>query len=130
MKFSTLTLAVFALAESSVLAFPAGFEEALLKKSGISADNCPHLLLEREREKKKKRALGVFDPVAQKIDVTGVHAFVAPKHSDQRGPCPGLNALANHGYLPHNGIADIATIVAATNTGMFIGYRKHQIKKC
>ena len=20
-----------------------------------------------------------------------------------RGPCPGLNTLANHGYLPHNG---------------------------
>ncbi|KAK7727153.1 hypothetical protein SLS57_003188 [Botryosphaeria dothidea] len=22
-----------------------------------------------------------------------------------RGPCPGLNAAANHGYLPHNGLA-------------------------
>ncbi|CAG9981304.1 unnamed protein product [Clonostachys byssicola] len=23
--------------------------------------------------------------------------------SDSRSPCPGLNTLANHGYLPHNG---------------------------
>jgi hypothetical protein len=23
--------------------------------------------------------------------------------STARGPCPGLNTLANHGYLPHNG---------------------------
>lgn len=119
MKFSTLTLAVFALTESSVLAFPAGLEEALLKKSALSASDCPHLLLERERERRKKRALGVFDPVAQKVDVTGAHAWVAPKHSDQRGPCPGLNALANHGYLPHNGVADIPTIIAATNQGKF-----------
>lgn len=115
MKFSTLTLAIFALTESSVLAFPAGFEEALLKKSGISPDGCPHLLLERERERNKKRALGIFDPVAQKVDVSGTHKWVAPKRTDQRGPCPGLNALANHGYLPHNGVADIATLISATN---------------
>jgi hypothetical protein len=27
--------------------------------------------------------------------------------SDRRGPCPGLNAAANHGFLPHNGIPNI-----------------------
>ncbi|KAJ7252909.1 Cloroperoxidase, partial [Mycena rebaudengoi] len=27
----------------------------------------------------------------------------APRRSDSRSPCPGLNTLANHGYLPHNG---------------------------
>ena len=37
----------------------------------------------------------------QLIDVTGEHAWVAPGPSDIRGPCPGLNALANHGYFPH-----------------------------
>ncbi|KAJ7108982.1 Cloroperoxidase [Mycena crocata] len=31
------------------------------------------------------------------------HEFRAPKKGDVRGPCPGLNALANHGYLPRNG---------------------------
>ncbi|KAJ7684262.1 Cloroperoxidase [Mycena polygramma] len=31
------------------------------------------------------------------------HAWVAPKYTDSRGPCPGLNTLANHGYLPHDG---------------------------
>lgn len=43
--------------------------------------------------------------------------FVAPGPSDERGPCPGLNALANHGYLPHNGRATIAQFVSATNAG-------------
>ncbi|KAJ6593326.1 Cloroperoxidase, partial [Mycena capillaripes] len=27
----------------------------------------------------------------------------SPKPTDLRGPCPALNALANHGYLPRNG---------------------------
>ncbi|KAJ7771987.1 Chloroperoxidase [Mycena maculata] len=29
--------------------------------------------------------------------------FIPPKPTDLRGPCPALNALANHGYLPRNG---------------------------
>lgn len=37
----------------------------------------------------------------QLVDVTGEHAWVAPGPNDIRGPCPGLNALANHGYFPH-----------------------------
>ncbi|KZT13297.1 Cloroperoxidase [Laetiporus sulphureus 93-53] len=31
------------------------------------------------------------------------HPFVPPKSSDSRSPCPALNALANHGFLPHDG---------------------------
>jgi len=40
--------------------------------------------------------------------VTGEHEFQPPnfKNGDQRGPCPGLNALANHGYIPRNGVVE------------------------
>eukprot|EP00919_Chromeraceae_sp_WS-2016_P055250 GHVR01131254.1.p1 GENE.GHVR01131254.1~~GHVR01131254.1.p1 ORF type:complete len:225 (+),score=17.56 GHVR01131254.1:33-707(+) len=31
------------------------------------------------------------------------HRFVPATPSDRRSPCPALNALANHGYLPHDG---------------------------
>ncbi|KAL8973564.1 MAG: hypothetical protein Q9197_002187 [Variospora fuerteventurae] len=64
--------------------------------------------------KQEKRAVG-FDPVAQRVSTTGRHAFVPPNLAagDQRGPCPGLNALANHGYLPHDGIAPATTIINA-----------------
>ncbi|KAJ7123264.1 Chloroperoxidase [Mycena crocata] len=43
---------------------------------------------------------------SQLIDVHGAHAFIAAsaKAGDLRGPCPGLNALANHGYIPRNGV--------------------------
>ncbi|PYH40186.1 peroxidase family protein [Aspergillus saccharolyticus JOP 1030-1] len=33
----------------------------------------------------------------------GGHDFRAPGPFDSRSPCPGLNALANHGYLPRDG---------------------------
>ena len=61
------------------------------------------------------------------------HPFKAPGVTDQRGPCPGLNTLANHGCrcfsstflttltaanllrdIPRNGIATIGQIVAGT----------------
>ncbi|KAJ7596367.1 Cloroperoxidase [Mycena floridula] len=31
------------------------------------------------------------------------HAWKRPGPNDLRGPCPGLNVLANHGYLPRDG---------------------------
>ncbi|KAJ3744972.1 Peroxidase, family 2-domain-containing protein [Lentinula detonsa] len=31
------------------------------------------------------------------------HQWQAPSPTDSRGPCPGLNTLANHGFLPRNG---------------------------
>jgi len=46
-----------------------------------------------------------FDAGAQLVSVSGEHAFIAPGPDDIRGPCPGLNAAANHGYLPRDGIA-------------------------
>ncbi|KAH8888926.1 Cloroperoxidase [Thozetella sp. PMI_491] len=33
--------------------------------------------------------------------------FLAPLPTDRRSPCPALNALANHGYLPRDG-ADVS----------------------
>ncbi|KAJ6554402.1 Cloroperoxidase [Mycena capillaripes] len=31
------------------------------------------------------------------------HQWIAPKDTDVRSPCPGLNSLANHGFLPRDG---------------------------
>lgn len=51
-----------------------------------------------------------FDAKSQLVSVDGEHAFVAPGPNDQRGPCAGLNAAANHGYLPHDGVATYETV--------------------
>ena len=44
-----------------------------------------------------------FYPTLQHVDVSGAHAFIPPGPSDLRGPCPALNAMANHGYIARNG---------------------------
>ncbi|KAG9125084.1 hypothetical protein FRC07_009049 [Ceratobasidium sp. 392] len=75
---------------------------------------CPYAAAAKaKRQSTKLSPATTFDPVRQKIDVTGDHAFQPPKPGDQRGPCPGLNALANHGYLDRNGITTVDKAVAA-----------------
>ena len=55
-----------------------------------------------------------FDATAQLIDVSGAHAFLAPGASDLRGPCPALNALANHGYIARDGYTNFQEALDAT----------------
>ncbi|KAH7923193.1 Cloroperoxidase [Leucogyrophana mollusca] len=39
-----------------------------------------------------------------KCPITGnTHEFCPPQAGDVRSPCPALNTLANHGYIPRNG---------------------------
>ncbi|KAJ7252319.1 Chloroperoxidase, partial [Mycena rebaudengoi] len=46
------------------------------------------------------------------------HKWIAPKTTDVRSPCPGLNTLANHGYLPRNGKKiSIPMLLDAANEG-------------
>ncbi|RAR12511.1 aromatic peroxygenase [Stemphylium lycopersici] len=49
------------------------------------------------------------------------YPFQNPGPTDQRGPCPGLNTLANHGYIPRNGIATIGQIQAGTQAVFNMG---------
>lgn len=44
--------------------------------------------------------------------VTGDHAFQPPNftNGDIRGSCPGLNALANHGYLSRTGVVNVSSL--------------------
>ncbi|KAF2767032.1 Cloroperoxidase [Teratosphaeria nubilosa] len=49
------------------------------------------------------------------VDISGEHAFQAPGAGDQRGPCPGLNALANHGYIPRHGVVSLLGADSAIN---------------
>ncbi|KAF2725839.1 Cloroperoxidase [Polychaeton citri CBS 116435] len=53
-----------------------------------------------------------FDAQDQLVSLTGDHAYASPGPGDIRGPCPGLNAAANHGFLPRNGIASIEQTVS------------------
>ncbi|CAE6532860.1 unnamed protein product [Rhizoctonia solani] len=100
----------FALA-ASVVAFP-----AMGNAPRNAAAGCPFATNAAKLKRESNAApLATFDPVKQKVDVTGEHAFRPPTAGDKRGPCPGLNALANHGYLPHNGVTPLVQAIEATN---------------
>ncbi|RXW16379.1 heme-thiolate peroxidase [Candolleomyces aberdarensis] len=45
------------------------------------------------------------------------HPWKPLREGDIRGPCPGLNTLASHGYLPRNGVASPSDIVKAVQEG-------------
>lgn len=47
--------------------------------------------------------------------------FKAPGPNDSRGPCPGLNLLANHGYLPRDGYVNFGQVLEATARGFNMG---------
>ncbi|TGO28895.1 hypothetical protein BPAE_0021g00180 [Botrytis paeoniae] len=67
------------------------------------------------RDPLQKRAS--FDAASQYVSTTGKYAFVPPNFGagDVRGPCPGLNAAANHGYIPHSGVGTIGDFIDGTN---------------
>ena len=122
---SELSFVLFALSTIQVTAFPRINADGIkgLTQLAKKSSECPHLAKRNEAEcphlaknKELKRQTN-FDPTSQQVSTTGVYSWIAPGAGDQRGPCPGLNALANHGYLPHDGVADIPTIISAVNTG-------------
>lgn len=101
--FSTLlTLVPF------VAAFPQlGEMGSLLQKRTEPPPRKPLFLSNRPNTGFSGPALE-FNAKDQLVSVTGAHAYKAPGATDLRGECPGLNAAANHGYLPRNGLPTIA----------------------
>lgn len=64
-----------------------------------------------------------FNAADQFVDVRPgtAHQFIAPGPTDERGPCPGLNAAANHGFLQRNGINTIAQTVSGLSEAYSFG---------
>jgi hypothetical protein len=116
MKFFS---ALFILSSSAVLthAFPT-LNAANL--DGLTPEALNAAIKTVEKFKQEKRFL--ID-TTKPIDITGKHAFKAPGKSDQRGPCPGLNALANHAYISRTGVTSYGEVVAAINQGLFSTFR-------
>ncbi|CAE6416026.1 unnamed protein product [Rhizoctonia solani] len=95
---------------TSSLAFPTTSNAAQEEAAG-----CPFAAGSANSKRQSIVSLTKFDPVKQKIDVSGKYAFQPPRPGDKRGPCPGLNALANHGYLPRNGVTLFTDAILACN---------------
>ena len=111
MKFSFSLLTLFS-GNILVNAFPALNPSHL---EGLTPEKLDAAIRSVNELKQSKRFLV---DVNKPIDITGKHAFRAPKGKDQRGPCPGLNALANHGYISRDGVTSFVEVVAAINQGL------------
>jgi hypothetical protein len=111
MKLSSIVLPLLSSA-AQVSAFPAINPSNL---ESLTAEKLDGALKAVEQFRKDKRF--IVD-IKKPIDISGQHAFKAPRDSDRRGPCPGLNALANHGYISRNGITSFAEVVTAINQGV------------
>jgi hypothetical protein len=80
--------------------------------------DAPHLLDKRSSALNRKRTsidgdTCIFGEGCRSSNcriVSGEHSFIPPdfENGAQRGPCPGLNALANHGYIPRDGIVGVS----------------------
>lgn len=46
------------------------------------------------------------------------HPYQAPSATAQRGPCPGLNIMANYGYIDREGIASFSELVYGQQEAM------------
>lgn len=115
MKLSSIVLPLLSSA-AQVSAFPALNPSNL---ESLTAAKLNGALKAVEEFRKEKRF--IVD-IRKPIDISGQHAFEAPRDNDRRGPCPGLNALANHGYISRTGITSFAEVVTAINQGMIDSY--------
>ncbi|CZR61858.1 uncharacterized protein PAC_11755 [Phialocephala subalpina] len=95
MRYSTAVIGAVALCASEVIAFPAAAIEyaAKMERDAHAAADIEAAVAKFHAN---RRAVG-FDASKQ-----------------YRGPCPGLNAMANHGYIPHNGVATIQQFIDGT----------------
>ena len=122
MTFST-TQVLLGLLATTVSAFPTAMLEEAMKSPEMAA-RAAQIASTRDmkRQVTADPASALFEPIpifnaaAQYVDVGpgSGHEWQAPGPNDLRGPCPGLNAFANHGFIPKNGYATIGQFVEAT----------------
>jgi len=65
----------------------------------------------------------VFNAQDQYVANDGAYYYKAADFSagDIRGPCPGLNAAANHGYIARNGVTNLLEAIQGTNAVFNMG---------
>jgi len=107
-----LKFAVFALAAVPwANGFPAHHSLGGLSKEELAA------IIPRLQVAPPEDPPGPLNDTSAKLVNDPAHPWIAPGPGDMRGPCPGLNTLASHGYLPRNGIATPAQVINAVQEG-------------
>jgi hypothetical protein len=112
-------LVALSLLLAEIVAFPSHMIDLSMNEE--EKRNIANIAASIEADAKTRRAgtpiAPGFDASQQYVSNKGAHAFVPPGPNDLRGPCPGLNAMANHAYIPHNGVATITEFIQGTYDG-------------
>lgn len=108
-------ITALALALPAVQAFPAAVFDSAIENFERSAEAKPVV------KRQTPVSIPPFNAQQQYVSNKGKYAFNPPSGTDQRGPCPGLNAMANHGYFPHNGVGNMADFVQGTGNAFGMG---------
>ncbi|CAF1134175.1 unnamed protein product [Adineta steineri] len=103
---------------------------------GTSSTGCPFAQLGNQANSGIDTASGILGPIFSSVveplltlgeQIRPEPGFyyqepnITANPPDQRGPCPGLNLLANYGYLPRNGIVTLTQVLEATSRGFNMG---------
>jgi hypothetical protein len=121
MTFPT-TQVLLSLLATTVSGFPSAMLEQAIQSPEMAARAAQIASTRDKRQFTADPTSALFEPVpifnaaAQYVDVGpgSGHEWQAPGPDDLRGPCPGLNAFANHKFIPKNGFATIQQFVDAT----------------
>ncbi|KAK4496679.1 hypothetical protein PRZ48_012661 [Zasmidium cellare] len=129
MKFSTASALLGALAPMAS-AFPLELMQRFQNDPELQ-DRAATIMAEKNAKRQQGadqataifEAIPTFDAEKQLIDVgpDSGHEWQAPGPNDLRGVCPGLNAFANHGFLPRNGYATVAQFIEVTDSVVGMG---------
>ncbi|KAE9399086.1 heme-thiolate peroxidase [Gymnopus androsaceus JB14] len=63
-----------------------------------------------------------INDTSSKLVYDDAHPWEPLRPGDIRGPCPGLNTLASHGYLDRSGVATPGEIITAVQEGFNMGF--------
>ncbi|KAH9814571.1 hypothetical protein DFH28DRAFT_1167055 [Melampsora americana] len=119
---TSLFLLASLLQYSSAMPHLAGIKERNLNIANISALDVEHLLNLQSRSLFDLESL--LNVIPTTLDLPPVasvgrkripdadHPFRPPGPTDQRGGCPGMNIMANYGYIPRNGIATVTEMIS------------------
>jgi len=125
MRYSHSSVLLAAVAVPLAGAFPTSLYETLASDPKLVA-RAEEIL---KRQAGASAADAFFDPTPtfiERLQYVNVskgsgHEYVAPSKDDLRGPCPGLNAFANHNFLPHNGYATVQQYIDTTEKVVGMG---------
>lgn len=130
MKFTSTSAFAFVRALPLAAAFPAHMLSAIKNSPNVEIERrAADVMALAQRQAGADaatalfEAIPTFDAAGQFINVGpgSGHEWQPPGPNDLRGPCPGLNAFANHGFLPRSGYATIAQFIEATTSVVGMG---------